>query len=207
MSYCQSTELPLYKLADPTQKNRSFRRPVAHNKNMLVKPVEVSEPRVPPRFQKRREYKQGWAPLKASKHAQNTVNPIRKIVDALSVPPNPSKDPIRLNLGDPTLTGNLLPSEASVKAIEEALHEHKSDGYGPSVGLLVAREAVAQHFSTKTMKIHADNVIMASGASHALDLAITAIADPGENILVPAPGFPLYKTLCQPNGIQPNSTT
>jgi len=158
--------------------------------------------RVPPKVIKRREQKREWAPLKQSKHAQNTVNPIRKICDALAVPPNPLKDPIRLNLGDPTIAGNLLPSEATIKAIEEALHDHKSDGYGPSVGTLPARQAVASHFSTPDMKINADDVILTSGASHALDLAITAIADPGENILVPAPGFPLYKTLCQPNGIE-----
>jgi tyrosine aminotransferase len=73
---------------------------------------------------------------------------------------------------------------------------------GPSVGMLNAREAVASHFSTPTMRINADDVILASGASHALDLAVTALADPGENILVPAPGFPLYTTLCKPNGIE-----
>lgn len=152
--------------------------------------------------QKRREQKKEWGPLKQSKHAQNTVNPIRKICDALAVPHNPKKAPIRLNLGDPTLTGNLLPSEATIKAIEESLHAHKSDGYGPSVGMLSAREAVASHFSLPSMQIHPDDVILASGASHALDLAITALADPGQNILCPAPGFPLYKTLANPNGIE-----
>lgn len=152
--------------------------------------------------QKRRQEKREWAPMKQSKHAANTTNPIRKIVDSLNVPSNPKKEPIRLNLGDPTLTGNLLPSEASIQAIEQTLHEHKSDGYGPAVGFLHAREAVASHFSTPEMKINADDVILTSGASHALDLAITAIADPGDSILVPAPGFPLYATLCKPNGIE-----
>jgi tyrosine aminotransferase len=183
---------------------KSVRQTLADTKKAFdLTPVhsELSQLRVPPRVLKRRAERLEWAPMKQSRHALNTVNPIRKIVDSLNVPHHPQKDPIRLNLGDPTLTGNLPPSAAAIQAIEETLHSHKADGYGPAVGLLEAREAVASHFSTPQMQIHADDVIMASGASHALDMAITAIADPGENILVPAPGFPLYKTLCQPNGI------
>lgn len=33
-------------------------------------------------------------------------------------------------------------------------------------------------------------------------MAIVAIADPGQNVLVPRPGFPLYSTLCHPHGIE-----
>ncbi|KAI6188545.1 Tyrosine aminotransferase [Aphelenchoides besseyi] len=189
-----------------TNKMERIRRQKAYGKQNTLDCSSLYEavpnsPRIPPKLQKRRETKSAWAPLKASKHAQNTVNPIRKICDAMAVPPNPAKDPIRLNLGDPTVIGNLLPSDASIQAIQESLVSHKNDGYGPSVGTLEAREAVAQHFATPEMPISADDVILTSGASHALDLALTAIADPGENILVPAPGFPLYTTLCRPNGI------
>ncbi|MQI27697.1 aminotransferase class I/II-fold pyridoxal phosphate-dependent enzyme, partial [Escherichia coli] len=37
--------------------------------------------------------------------------------------------------------------------------------------------------------------------SHALQMAIEAVANAGENILVPHPGFPLYSTLCRPHNI------
>lgn len=90
-----------------------------------------------------------WTPLAASKHAQETVNPIRRVTDSLSVAPNPAKAPIRLNLGDPTLTGCLPPSEATVAAIRDAVESHRFDGYGPAVGLQAAREAVAE-VSTET---------------------------------------------------------
>lgn len=63
--------------------------------------------------------------MKVSNHAKNTVNPIRKICDALAVPPNPNKEPIRLNLGDPTITGNLLPSDATIKALRESFNCEK----------------------------------------------------------------------------------
>ena len=119
----------------------------------------------------------------------------------MSVPPNPDKYPIKLNLGDPTVMGNLPPSEASIAAIIETVQSHKSDGYGVSVGTLAARQAIAEKFSLPDAPIEPDNVILASGCSHALQMALEAIADAGDNILVPYPGFPLYTTLCKPHGI------
>lgn len=65
--------------------------------------------------------------------------------------------------------------------MQSALVSHKYDGYGPAVGLNVAREAVAAHFSTPEAPIAADDVVMASGCSHAIEMAIEAIADPGDN--------------------------
>ncbi|KAI1732184.1 aminotransferase class I and II domain-containing protein [Ditylenchus destructor] len=177
-----------------------FGQKIFLDKAVLDSQAPHSKP-VPPKIQKRRQEKREWAPMDASQHAQNTINPIRKICDSLSVPPNPNKVPIRLNLGDPTLTGNLPPSEATVAAIHAAVDEHRHDGYGPAVGELAAREAVARHFSTQQASFTADDVVLASGCSHALEMAIVAIADPGDNILVPVPGFPLYSTLCKPNGI------
>ncbi|GMT36751.1 hypothetical protein PFISCL1PPCAC_28048, partial [Pristionchus fissidentatus] len=143
-----------------------------------------------------------WDELPQSHHAKNTVNPIRKIVDALAVPPNPEKSLIKLHLGDPTLTGKLLPCPIVTQAMVDSVLSHKYDGYGPSVGVLEAREAVVAKYSLSENTFTADDVILASGASHALQLAIEAIADAGDNILTPAPGFPLYMTLCRPHGIE-----
>lgn len=46
---------------------------------------------------------------------------------------------------------------------------------------------------------------MTSGCSHALDMAIAVLADPGKNILIPKPGFPLYKTICSGYGVETRS--
>ena len=45
-------------------------------------------------------------------------------------------------------------------------------------------------------------MFLTSGCSHALDLCISLLGSPGKNILVPRPGFPLYKTLCLAYGIE-----
>lgn len=55
-----------------------------------------------------------WRKMKASTLSYNTVNPIRLIVDSLYVSHNPDKELIRLHIGDPTLTGNLPPSEVAI---------------------------------------------------------------------------------------------
>lgn len=67
----------------------------------------------------------GWGKAPQSQHSKNTVNPIRKIADAMNVPTNPAKSVIRLNLGDPTITGKLPPSEVAMKALQESMLSHK----------------------------------------------------------------------------------
>ncbi len=46
------------------------------------------------------------------------------------------------------------------------------------------------------------DVVLASGCSGALDLCITVIANPGQTILIPRPGFSLYATLAESLGIK-----
>lgn len=67
------------------------------------------------------------------------------------------------------------------------------------------REALARHVTTPEAPVNADDFILTSGCSHALQLAIEAIANEGDNILVPQPGFPLYSTLMRPHGIEVRS--
>ena len=62
-------------------------------------------------------------------------------------------------------------------------------------------QAVAEHVSCPGSEITSDDVILCSGCSCSLDLCISAIANPGQNILVPRPGFPIYTTLANGLGI------
>lgn len=45
-------------------------------------------------------------------------------------------------------------------------------------------------------------MILTSGCSQAIDLAISVLCNPGDNVLVPCPGFSLYKTLAVSMGIE-----
>lgn len=137
----------------------------------------------------------------ASKFAVNTFNPIRSIVDGMKLTPNPDKHMIALSIGDPTVFGNLPVPAAAEDAVVEALKGRKSNGYGPSTGYEKSRKAVAEYVSTPTSEVEARDVILCSGCSGALDLCITVLANPGQSILVPRPGFSIYKTLAETLGI------
>lgn len=74
--------------------------------------------------------------LPASEIAKSTVNPIRQICDSLFVASNTKKPPLKLNLGDPTVSGALPVCSTAIQAISEALISRKYEGYGPAVGNL-----------------------------------------------------------------------
>lgn len=52
------------------------------------------------------------------------------------------------------------------------------------------------------MHVILKDIILCSGCSCSLDLCISVLANPGQNILVPRPGFPLYRTLAEGMGIR-----
>ncbi|XP_066978271.1 tyrosine aminotransferase-like isoform X3 [Macrobrachium rosenbergii] len=105
---------------------------------------------------------------------------------------------IAKNNGDPTVFGNLTPAEEITEAVVTSIRSGKYNGYGPSTGFVEAREAVAKYCSVPDVaELEAKDIILCSGCSCSIDLCITALCAPGQNILVPRPGFPLYKTLAE----------
>ncbi|KAB5574764.1 hypothetical protein PHYPO_G00212800 [Pangasianodon hypophthalmus] len=144
---------------------------------------------------------QRWS-VRASEMAKNTLNPIRAIVDGMKLTPNPDKPMIALSIGDPTVFGNLPTDESVLQAVKKAVDSHKYSGYAPSVGYHKSREAVANFYSQSSAPLEANDVILTSGCSQAIELAISVLCNPGDNILVPCPGFSLYKTLAVSMGIQ-----
>ncbi|XP_021264684.1 tyrosine aminotransferase isoform X3 [Numida meleagris] len=142
-----------------------------------------------------------WA-VRASEMSKKTFNPVRAIVDSMKVEPNPKKAMISLSLGDPTVFGNLPTNDEVTRAMKEALDSGRYNGYAPSVGYQSCREAVAAYYSCPEAPLEAQDVILTSGCSQAIELALAVLANPGQNILVPRPGFSLYKTLALSMGIE-----
>jgi alanine-synthesizing transaminase len=98
-----------------------------------------------------------------------------------------------LNIGDPSLYGFQPPPElveANIKAIRDG-----HCGYSPSAGILEARTAIADDADRRGIATTPDDVIFTYGASEAADLLFTALLDAGDEVLVPAPGYPLYTAI------------
>ncbi len=95
-----------------------------------------------------------------------------------------------LNIGDPVQFGFQTPPHL-VAAIERAMKDGHN-GYMPSPGIQAARDAVAAEFDGRGFPMSADRVVITSGASEAIELALTALVDAGEEVLVPSPTYPLY---------------
>lgn len=95
-----------------------------------------------------------------------------------------------LNIGDPNQFGFTTPPHL-IEAVERAMRDGHN-GYTASAGILEAREAVAADFTARGVPVDADRVLITSGTSEGLELALTAIVDEGEAVLVPSPTYPLY---------------
>ncbi|CBY34005.1 unnamed protein product [Oikopleura dioica] len=121
----------------------------------------------------------------------------------MRVVPNEKYPMIPLSIGDPAVYGNFDPSPIAIQAVKDVLDNNKDNGYGPAVGLPLARKAIAEYLKPFfSYEPDTNNISLANGASGALEFAITCIAERGDNILLPRPGFPLYSVLAEGQGIK-----
>ena len=79
-----------------------------------------------------------------------------------------------LNIGDPITFGFETPQHL-IEAVDRAIRAGQN-GYAPSVGILAAREAVAAECDRRGMPVSPDRVVITSGTSEGIELALTALA-------------------------------
>jgi alanine-synthesizing transaminase len=95
-----------------------------------------------------------------------------------------------LNIGDPIPFGFKTPPHL-VEAVAKAMRDGHN-GYTASAGIEPAREAVAAEYVSRHVPMTADRVILTSGTSEGIEIALGALADAGDEVLVPTPTYPLY---------------
>src|SRR6185503_3050653 len=95
-----------------------------------------------------------------------------------------------LNIGDPIPFGFQTPPHL-VEAVARAMRDGHN-GYTASPGIQPAREAVAAEYERRGMPVGVDRIILTSGTSEGIELALGALADSGDEVLVPTPTYPLY---------------
>lgn len=105
-----------------------------------------------------------------------------------------------LNIGDPIPFGFQTPPHL-IEAVERAMRDGHN-GYTPSVGIAMAREAVAAEYEQRGMPVGPDRVILTSGTSEGIELALGALVDAGDEVLVPMPTYPLYTAVLGKLGAQ-----
>ena len=106
-----------------------------------------------------------------------------------------------LNIGDPVAFGFNTPPHL-IEAVTRAMRAGHNT-YMPSAGIPEAREAVAQDYGARGVTISPDRVLITAGTSEGIEIALNAIADEGDEVLVPSPTYPLYTAVLAKIGAVP----
>jgi alanine-synthesizing transaminase len=107
-----------------------------------------------------------------------------------------------LNIGDPLKFDFQTPPHL-IEAVSRAMREGKN-GYAPSLGIPEALEAIREEAGRSGIR-NIQSIFLTAGVSEAVDACLTALVNPGENILTPCPEYPLYSAVLAKLGIPPNS--
>lgn len=104
---------------------------------------------------------------------------------------------LKLNIGNTAPFGFEAPAEIQAGMIH---HLPDSQGYSDSRGIYSARTAVAQYYQSRGLTTTVvDDVFIGNGVSELIQMVLQAFIDDGDEILVPAPDYPLWTgavTLC-----------
>ena len=131
--------------------------------------------------------------IQSARRIENYHYAIRHLAGAAEALTKAGSEVIYLNIGDPQVYG-FRPPEHIVEPVINALRS-RFTGYTHSAGLFEAREAVAGYASRLGAPTEPDQVLITSGASEAADLLLTALLNENDEVLLPAPGYPIYPAI------------
>ena len=101
------------------------------------------------------------------------------------------RDIIHLEIGEPDFD---TPANI-IDAACDALHKGFTH-YGPSAGMMELREVIAQYVSeTRRVNVTPDEVVVVPGGKPIIFFSILALAEDGDEVIYPNPGFPIYESM------------
>jgi alanine-synthesizing transaminase len=107
-----------------------------------------------------------------------------------------------LNIGDPINFDFQTPAHL-IEAVYKAMKDGKN-GYAPSPGIKEATDAIRREAERKGITSVQD-AFVTSGVSETVDICLSALLNPGDNLLTPSPDYPLYSAVLAKLGIELNT--
>ncbi len=115
------------------------------------------------------------------------------VVDEAARMEEAGKKILKLNIGNPAPFGFTAPDEVIHDIIENV---RDCEGYSNSRGIFSARKAIMQYYQLKKIpNLDIDDIYTGNGVSELINLCMQALLDNGDEILIPAPDYPLW-TAC-----------
>jgi alanine-synthesizing transaminase len=139
------------------------------------------------------------SPIKPSAHLAEVRYEIRGALTRRARELEAAGTPIiKLNIGNPARYGFSVPAHLR-EAI--AAHLHESEAYGHEQGLEEAREAIAaQQRARGARHVQVERIFIGNGVSELIDLSLRALLQPGDEVLLPSPDYPLWSAATILNG-------
>lgn len=140
--------------------------------------------------------------IAAARRLENVRYPIRDLTSVADEVIKQGHKILPLNIGDPISFDFQTPSHV-VEAVHKAMKDGRN-GYAPSPGVKEALDAIRSEAAHKGI-ISVQDVFVTNGVSESVDICLTALVNPGENILTPCPDYPMYSAVLAKLGIELNT--
>lgn len=108
---------------------------------------------------------------------------------------------LKLNIGNPAPFGLMAPEEI----IQDVIYQlPEGSGYSDSKGLFAARKAVMQYYQKRGIEdVQIEDIYLGNGVSELIVLAMQALLNNGDEVLIPAPDYPLWTASVSLSGGNP----
>ena len=109
------------------------------------------------------------------------------------------RDIVHLEIGEPDFATPDNITEAAVTALQEGFTH-----YTPASGIMRVREATAAYVARRTgVDVRAEEVVLVPGSKNLIHFALLALVEEGDEVIIPDPGYPIYRSLVDFIGARP----